>query len=66
MSDPVTLDLVLVDRMKNGAIMVAREGVDPADGVFLWPKDHLEPYDASVTRVRVRIDAGLARLRGLA
>lgn len=66
MTAPVVLDLLLVDRPKNGALHVAREGCDPADGSFLWPsKGDVESFDISGTRVRVVMDRGLASARGL-
>lgn len=66
MTAPVILDLQFVGFTPNGAIHVAREGTDPADGCFLWPtRGEVASFDVTGTRVRVVVDAGLARERGL-
>lgn len=66
MTAPVILDLQFVGQTLNGAIHVAREGTDPPNGCFLWPKKgETHSFDISGTRVRVVVDAGLARERGL-
>ena len=68
MSAPVILDLLFEGRTPNGALHVAREGTDPADGSYLWVSDkrrEVESYDISGTRVRVVMERGLAEARGL-